>query len=73
MAESRAKKFIRQLEVTHESGLSHAQLMLTVGLDIQCMRSTGRLTRPLERRFAPSTSREEDVGCLELCSLLGRR
>jgi len=28
MAESRAKKFIRQLEVTHGSGLSHAQLML---------------------------------------------
>jgi hypothetical protein len=36
-------------------------------------RLMGRLTRllPSERGFTPSTSREEDVGCLELCSLLG--
>jgi len=75
MAESRAKKFIRRLEVTHEPGLNHTQLMLTVGLDIdtQYIQSTGTLTPTFipERGFAPSTSREEDVGCLELCGLLG--
>jgi hypothetical protein len=75
MAESRAKKFIRRLEVSHEPGLSHAQLMLMVGLDIdtQYMQSTKVMPTLLERGFAPSTSREEDVGCLELCGLLGRR
>ena len=36
MAESRTKKFIRRLEVGNESGLTHAQLMLTVGLHTQC-------------------------------------
>jgi hypothetical protein len=74
MAESRAKKFIRRLEVSHEPGLSHAQLMLMVGLNIdtQYLQSKGVPTL-LERGFAPSTSREEDVGCLELCGLLGRR
>lgn len=75
MAESRAKKFIRQLEVTHEPGLSHTQLMLLVSLDIdtQYVLFGSRLTctSTLERGLAPSTSREEDVGCLELCSLLG--
>lgn len=72
MAESRTKKFIRRLELAHEPGLNHAQLMLMVGLDVP---STGRLIRTpiLERGFAPRTSRKEDVGSLELCSLLGRR
>ena len=76
MAESRAKKFIRRLEVAHEPGLSHSQLMLTVGLDIyvQYIQPTGTLTRTsmLERGSPPCTSRKEDVGCLELCGFLGR-
>jgi hypothetical protein len=74
MAESRTKKFIRRLEVNHEPGLAHAQLMLMVGLDTQRILPTGRLIRTLvlERGFTPSTSREEDVGFLELCRLLGR-
>ena len=72
MAESRTKKFVRRLEVAHGPGLNHAQLMLMVGLDIP---STGRQTRTfiLERGFAPSPPREEDVGFLELCGLLGCR
>ena len=75
MAESRTKKFIQRLEVNHEPGLNHAQLMLMVGLDTQFNLSPGRLIRTptIERGFAPSTSREEDVGCLEFCGLLGCR
>lgn len=78
MAESRTTKFIRRLEVgVHEPGLSHAQRMLMVGLnaDTWCMQSSGiELTRTVtpERGFAPSASRKEDMGCLELCCLLGR-
>lgn len=73
MAESRIKKVIHRLEVTHEPGLSHAQLMLMVGLHTRFTLSTDRLIRVLtpERGFAPSTSRKEDVGFLELCGLLG--
>jgi len=75
MAEGPTKKFLCRLEVNHEPGLNHAQLMLMVGLDTQRIPSTGSLIRTffLERRFAPSASREEDVGCLEFCGLLGRR
>ena len=75
MADSPTKKFIHRLEVNHEPGLNHVQLMLMVGLDTLCIPPTGRLIRTcvLERRFAPCASREADLGCLELCGLLGRR
>ena len=74
MAESRAKKFIRRLEVNHEPGLTRSQLMLMVGLGTLRTLSTGRLihTLVLERGLAPSTSRKADVGFLEFCRLLGR-
>jgi len=75
MAESPTKKFIHRLEVNHEPGLNHTQLMLMVGLDTRRTPPTGKLTRTfiLERRFASSASREEDLGRLEFCGLLGRR
>jgi len=73
MAESRTAKIIHRLEVTHGPGLNHSQLMLMVGLDTRFVLLTRRLIRALavERGFAPSASREEDVGFLELCGLLG--
>ena len=75
MADSPTKKFIQRLEVNHEPGLSHSQLMLMVGLDTKRVLSTGRLIciLVLERGSAPSASREEDMGFLEFCSLLGCR
>ena len=66
MAESRIKEFIR-LEVNHESGTIHALLMLAVGLH-----QMHSFCRQPGSWFVPSTSREGDVGCLELCRLLGR-
>lgn len=61
--------FIRRLEVPHDPGLTHAQLLLTVRFRLQVELS--KFNSFVERGLASSARRTSHMGGLEFRRLLG--